>query len=347
MTQSRLMEKNALDEQEDVNNDVEKILRPQFLSDFTGQPETCANLKVFVQAAQKRNEQLDHILLSGPPGLGKTTLAKIIANELNVDFHSTFGPIISKAGDLAAILTNIKQNDVLFIDEIHRLNSNIEEVLYSAMEDFKLDIMVGEGPSAKSIKISLPQFTLIGATTRAGLLSSPLRDRFGIPLNLSFYDEQELAKIIKRASKILEVGIDEDACLNIASRSRGTPRIAIRLLRRIRDFATIDDLESATMVNITKKLSDMALLRLKIDKLGLDQIDHNYLKIIALQYNGGPVGIDTMAAVMSEQKEMLEEIIEPYLLQQGFVMRTPRGRMLSKKGFEQLGMMAMDINNKG
>ena len=312
------------------NNEDQK-LRPQMLSDFTGQVDTCSNLKVFIKAAKSRQEHLDHVLIFGPPGLGKTTLAQITANELEVNFHSTSGPIISKTGDLAAILTSLKPHDVLFIDEIHRLNPIIEEILYPAMEDFQLDIMIGEGPNAKSIKINLPPFTLIAATTRSGLLSSPLRDRFGIPLSLSFYTCEELALIIERAAQILSHAIDKDACFEIARRSRGTPRISVRLLHRVRDFATVAKQNTIDM-NIVK----LALEQLKIDNMGLDEMDHKYMRAIADFYNGGPVGLETIAAVIAEQKDMVIDVIEPYILQQGFILRTPRGRVLSEKGFKQI-----------
>ena len=334
--QQRLVEPQVEPQSESFMEDrEEQKLRPQLLCDFTGQSEACTNLKIFITAAKSREESMDHVLIFGPPGLGKTTLAQITANELGVDFHSTSGPIISKAGDLAAILTSLKQHDVLFIDEIHRLNPIIEEILYPAMEDFQLDIMIGEGPNAKSIKITLPPFTLIAATTRSGLLSSPLRDRFGIPIGLSFYNYEDLALIIERAAQILHHAIDQDACLEIAKRSRGTPRIAVRLLKRIRDFATV-----AHECTIDLSCVNIALAKLKIDNAGLDEMDHKYIKAIADFYNGGPVGVETIAAVIAEQKDMVIDVIEPYLLQQGFILRTPRGRVLSEKGFAQIATLS-------
>ena len=310
---------------------AENILRPLYLQNFLGQEKIKSNLKVFINAAKSRNDSLDHTLFYGPPGLGKTTLAQIISHEMGVGFKGTSGPIITKAGDLAAILTNLQAGDVLFIDEIHRLHSTIEEVLYSAMEDYKLDIIIGEGPAARAIKIDLPQFTLVGATTRIGLLTSPLRDRFGIPLKLSFYKIKELQQIIIRDAKLLQTKINEDAALEIAKRSRGTPRIAIRLLKRVRDFLV--DYESDT---IDKKLANLALKRLEIDDQGLDSSDHSYLKFIATNYSGGPVGIDTIASAIGEERDSIEDFIEPYLIQKGFVEKTPRGRILTKIALEHL-----------
>ena len=307
-------------------------LRPQSLSDFVGQKNICENLRVFVDAARNRQDALDHTLLFGPPGLGKTTLAQIISKELGVGFRPTSGPMISKAGDLAAILTNLEPRDVLFIDEIHRLNPTVEEVLYSAMEDFQLDIIIGEGPAARSVRIDLPPFTLVGATTRSGLLSNPLRDRFGIPLRLEFYNTEDLMKIVKRGAGILRLEMSEDGAREIACRSRGTPRIAGRLLRRVRDFAG-DKV-------VDKALADMALTRLDVDKFGLDLMDRRYLRCIAEKYAGGPVGADTLCAALSEERDTLEEIIEPYLMQLGLVMRTPRGRVISMAGWQHLGMKA-------
>ena len=307
-------------------------LRPQSLSDFVGQKNICENLRVFVDAARNRQDALDHTLLFGPPGLGKTTLAQIISKELGVGFRPTSGPMISKAGDLAAILTNLEPRDVLFIDEIHRLNPTVEEVLYSAMEDFQLDIIIGEGPAARSVRIDLPPFTLVGATTRSGLLSNPLRDRFGIPLRLEFYNTEDLMKIVKRGASILHLEMSEDGAREIACRSRGTPRIAGRLLRRVRDFAG-DKV-------VDKALADMALTRLDVDKFGLDLMDRRYLRCIAEKYAGGPVGADTLCAALSEERDTLEEIIEPYLMQLGLVMRTPRGRVISMAGWQHLGLNA-------
>ncbi len=305
-------------------------LRPQCFADFVGQKAICDNLRVFVDAARNRAEALDHTLLFGPPGLGKTTLAQIIAKELGVGFRPTSGPMISKAGDLAAILTNLEPRDVLFIDEIHRLNPTVEEVLYSAMEDFQLDIIIGEGPAARSVRIDLQPFTLVGATTRSGLLSNPLRDRFGIPLRLQFYETEDLMKIVHRGAKLLKMDMHEDGAREIARRSRGTPRIAGRLLRRVRDFAGDKPVD--------KTLADMALTRLDVDQFGLDLMDRRYLTCIALKYGGGPVGADTLCAALSEERDTIEEIIEPYLMQLGLVMRTPRGRVISEAGWKHLGM---------
>ena len=310
-------------------------LRPQSLDDFVGQKQACSNLRVFVKAARERGEAMDHVLLFGPPGLGKTTLAQIIAKELGVGFRPTSAPMISKAGDLAAILTNLEKNDVLFIDEIHRLNPTIEEVLYSAMEDFQLDLVIGEGPAARSVRIDLQPFTLVGATTRSGLLTTPLRDRFGIPLRLNFYDVDDLEKIVTRAARILKIGMTPDGAHEIAKRSRGTPRVAGRLLRRVRDFAVV-----AGRKEIDVAIADSALGQLEVDKAGLDAMDRRYLRCIAEKYAGGPVGADTLSAALSEERDTIEEVIEPYLMQEGLVQRTPRGRMLSAAGFKHLGLSA-------
>jgi len=317
------------------DDDLESSIRPQVLSDFTGQAAARANLKVFIEAAKARGEALDHVLFVGPPGLGKTTLAQIVARELGVNFRSTSGPVIAKAGDLAGQLTALEERDVLFIDEIHRLNPAVEEILYPAMEDYQLDLMIGEGPAARSVKIDLPKFTLVGATTRQGLLTTPLRDRFGIPIRLNFYTVDELESIIKRAARVLGIGMSEDGANEIARRARGTPRIAGRLLRRVRDFAIVDGEAS-----ISRRLADKALGYLDVDSIGLDQMDRKYLSMIAQNFGGGPVGIETIAAALSEPRDAIEEIIEPYLIQQGFVQRTPRGRLLTDNAFRHLGLAA-------
>lgn len=313
--------------------DADPALRPVALDDFIGQADLKANLKVFIQAAKTRKDAMDHVLLFGPPGLGKTTLAQIIARELGVGFRATSGPVIAKAGDLAAILTNLEEHDVLFIDEIHRLNPAVEEILYPAMEDRKLDLVIGEGPAARSVQIDLPKFTLIGATTRSGLLTNPLRDRFGIPLRLEFYKDEELCKIVKRSAKLFGMPLDDGGAHEIARRSRGTPRIAGRLTRRVRDFC--DVLGSKT---ITATAADEALKRLDVDGQGLDSMDRKYMTCIIDNYGGGPVGIETIAAYLSEQRDVIEDVIEPYLLQQGLIQRTPRGRVISEKGYSYFGL---------
>jgi Holliday junction DNA helicase RuvB len=323
---------DALKQEEDLS---EATLRPSLFDDFIGQEQAKSNLRVFIEAAKSRKEALDHTLLYGPPGLGKTTIAQIIARELGVGFKATSGPLLSKAGDVAAILTNLQENDVLFIDEIHRLNASVEEVLYPAMEDFNLDLIIGEGPAARTVRIDLPKFTLIGATTRLGLLSNPLRDRFGIPTRLNFYTSSELRLVIERGSKILNANLTPDGANEIASRSRGTPRIALRLLRRVRDFASV-----ANHGEVNAKVADNALRRLEVDSSGLDSADRRYLLFIAEKYMGGPVGVETICAGLSEQRDSIEETIEPYLLQQGFIQRTPRGRMLTSHAFAHLGLNA-------
>ncbi len=318
-------------DENNLNNPVN--LRPQCLADFVGQRSVCENLKVFIEAAKQRGEALDHVLLFGPPGLGKTTLASIVAKELGVNFRATSAPMISKSGDLAAILTNLERNDVLFIDEIHRLNPAIEEVLYSAMEDFQLDLIIGEGPSARSVRIDLQPFTLVGATTRSGMLSTPLRERFGIPLRLDFYSPEELEKIVTRGAGLLGMPLSKVGALEIAKRSRGTPRVAGRLLRRVRDFGAV-----CNAPEIDDKIADNALRRLDVDNFGLDAFDRRYLNCIVQNYGGGPVGADTLAAALSEERDTIEEVIEPFLLKLGFLQRTPRGRVISDLGCQYLGI---------
>ena len=315
--------------------DTDYSLRPRSLSEFIGQRKLKTNLKVFIEAARSRQEALDHVLFAGPPGLGKTTLSQILASELGVGFRMTSGPIIARAGDLAALLTNLQPRDVLFIDEIHRLSPQVEEILYPAMEDFQLDLMIGEGPSARSVRIDLPRFTLVGATTRTGLLTTPLRDRFGILSRLNFYDLAELITIVRRGADLLDFDLAVDGAEEIARRARGTPRVATRLLRRVRDFATVEGSKTVDAV-----LADKALTQLEVDKLGLDGLDLRYLGALAHHYDGGPAGIETLAAALSEQRDTLEETIEPYLLQQGLVQRTPRGRMLTKSAWQHLGLNA-------
>ena len=308
-------------------------LRPQLLSEFVGQAQARKNLSIFIEAARKRNEALDHVLFVGPPGLRKTTLAQIVARELGVGFRATSGPVIAKAGDLAALLTNLEERDVLFIDEIHRLSPAVEEVLYPAMEDFQLDLIIGEGPAARSVKIELAKFTLVGATTRAGLLTNPLRDRFGIPIRLNFYTVEELEKIVTRGARVLAIGMTADGANEIARRARGTPRIAGRLLRRVRDFASAADATS-----VDRAIADHALSALEVDAAGLDAMDRRYLTTIAMNYGGGPVGVETMAAALSEPRDAIEDIIEPYLIQCGYLQRTPRGRLLTSHAFRHLGL---------
>jgi Holliday junction DNA helicase RuvB len=320
--------------------DHDRALRPQMLEEFVGQAEARANLKVFIQSARQRGEAMDHTLFHGPPGLGKTTLAQIMARELGVGFRMTSGPVLAKAGDLAAILTNLEARDVLFIDEIHRLNPAVEEVLYPALEDFELDLVIGEGPAARTVRIELQPFTLVGATTRMGLLTTPLRDRFGIPTRLQFYTDDELFVIVDRNARKLGAPADEGGAREIARRARGTPRIAGRLLRRVVDFAVVEG-----DGRVTRELADMALTRLGVDGLGLDGADRRYLRLIAENYAGGPVGIETLSAALSESRDALEEVIEPFLLQQGLIQRTPRGRMLAHKGWAHLGLEAPKSQN--
>ncbi|MBL0405181.1 Holliday junction branch migration DNA helicase RuvB [Microvirga aerilata] len=314
-------------------DDTDASIRPLSLDDFTGQKAARANLQIFINAAKARGDALDHVLFVGPPGLGKTTLAQIVARELGVNFRSTSGPVIAKAGDLAAQLTNLEERDVLFIDEIHRLNPAVEEILYPAMEDYQLDLIIGEGPAARSVKIELPKFTLVGATTRAGLLTTPLRDRFGIPIRLEFYTVDELELIVRRGARVLGLGMSDEGANEIARRSRGTPRIAGRLLRRVRDFAIVEGVQT-----VSRDLADKSLRLLDVDPIGLDLMDRKYLTMIATSFGGGPVGIETIAAALSEPRDAIEDIIEPYLIQKGFVQRTPRGRILTPHAFKHLGM---------
>lgn len=326
-------ERSLVSPEKREDDDADTSLRPLKLGDFIGQEKARANLDIFISAAKARKEALDHVLFVGPPGLGKTTLAQIVARELGVNFRATSGPVISKAGDLAALLTNLEERDVLFIDEIHRLNPQVEEVLYPAMEDFQLDLIIGEGPAARSVKIELSKFTLVGATTRAGLLTNPLRDRFGIPVRLNFYTEAELELIVTRGARVLGVGITKDGANEIARRSRGTPRIAGRLLRRLRDFA-----HAGGNTAIDRAVADKALSALEVDAAGLDAMDRRYLTTIALSYGGGPVGVETIAAALSEPRDAIEDIIEPFLIQKGFIQRTPRGRLLTGHAFKHLGL---------
>jgi holliday junction DNA helicase RuvB len=323
-------EQTALDTQE---TGQDAGLRPALLDDFVGQKKTCENLRIFIEATRKRGDALDHVLFYGPPGLGKTTLAQITARELGVGFRVTSGPVIARAGDLAALLTNLQPRDVLFIDEIHRMSPAVEEILYPAMEDFHLDLIIGEGPAARSVQIDLPPFTLIGATTRSGLITTPLRERFGIPLRLSFYEVEDLKKIVGRGAKLLDMTLTSDGASEIAKRSRGTPRVAGRLLRRVRDFAAVDETPE-----IDAKAADAALNRLDVDPSGLDAMDRRYLGCIAENYGGGPVGVETLAAALSEQRDTIEDVVEPYLMQQGFLMRTPRGRSLAARAYQHLGI---------
>lgn len=315
----------------------EMDIRPRSLDEFIGQAKSRENLKVFIDAARSRGDALDHVLFVGPPGLGKTTLAQIVANELGVGFRATSGPVIVKSGDLAALLTNLEPRDVLFIDEIHRLNPAVEEILYPAMEDYQLDLIIGEGPAARSVRIDLAQFTLIGATTRSGLLTTPLRDRFGIPVRLNFYSNEELELIVRRGARVLGVEITDEGAREIACRARGTPRVAGRLLRRVRDFSA-----QSGGGPIDAKSADFALKRLDVDSRGLDGMDHRYLDCIALKFGGGPVGIETLAAALNEERDSIEDIVEPYLIQQGFIQRTPRGRVITPIAYSHLGLAAPD-----
>lgn len=314
-------------------DESEHSLRPKRLSEFVGQAQARANISVFIEAAKSRGEPLDHVLFSGPPGLGKTTLAQIVSRELGVGFRSTAGPVLARAGDLAALLTNLEPRDVLFIDEIHRLNPAVEEILYPAMEDFELDLIIGEGPSARSVKIQLAPFTLVGATTRSGLLTTPLRDRFGIPIRLNFYDTDELVEIVTRGARVLSLKLSQAGAREIARRSRGTPRIAGRLLKRVRDFSDV-----AKRDEVDEKVADAALARLEVDERGLDAFDRRYLKLIAEGFGGGPVGVETLAAALGEPRDAIEEIAEPFLIQQSLVQRTPRGRMLTAQAYQHLGL---------
>jgi Holliday junction DNA helicase RuvB len=314
-------------------DDAETSFRPLSIDEFVGQSQVRENLRVFIQAARGRSEPLDHVLFFGPPGLGKTTLAQIVAREMAVGFRATSGPVIQKAGDLAALLTNLQPRDVLFIDEIHRLTPAVEEILYPAMEDFQLDLIIGEGPAARSVRIDLPPFTLIGATTRSGLITRPLRERFGIPLRLVFYEPQELERIVSRGARVLGMELDPEGSAEIACRSRGTPRVATRLLRRVRDFTAV-----AGVTRIDRRAADEALQRLEVDARGLDAMDRRYLVCLAENYGGGPVGAETIAAALADERDVVEEVIEPYLIQQGFVQRTPRGRMLTDLAYEYIGV---------